>query len=180
MKEEIWNCGVKLELCSLYRYIDDYPRARIFIEEVFSNEQEELYSKLAKWIEDESFDSGCKSWLDYYLKSTKYEEFENNQILPFLSDIEEAKKFILSQYQRDCELERIEDEEVLEELHRRVDEEFEKVICEIRNDRKERKNRNNYIENDYSNSYPQREMGYSDDDIDTILDGDPDAYWNID
>ena len=180
MKEEIWNCGNKLELCSLYRYIDDYPRARIFIEEVFSNEQEELYSKLAKWIEDESFDSGCKSWLDYYLKSTKYEEFENNQILPFLSDIEEAKKFILSQYQRDCELERIEDEEVLEELHRRVDEEFEKVICEIRNDRKERKNRNNYIENDYSNSYAQREMGYSDDDIDTIFDGDPDAYWNID
>ena len=23
-------------------------------------------------------------------------------------------------------------------------------------------------------------MGYSDDDIDTIFDGDPDAYWNID
>lgn len=32
----------------------------------------------------------------------------------------------------------------------------------------------------YSGSYAQDEMGYSDDDIDTIFDGDPIAYWNID
>lgn len=32
----------------------------------------------------------------------------------------------------------------------------------------------------YSGSYAQDVMGYSDDDIDTIFDGDPDAYWNID
>lgn len=32
----------------------------------------------------------------------------------------------------------------------------------------------------YSGSYSQDEMGYSDDDIDTIFDGDPLAYWNID
>lgn len=32
----------------------------------------------------------------------------------------------------------------------------------------------------YISSYAQDEMVYSDDDIDTILDGDPDAYWNID
>ena len=32
----------------------------------------------------------------------------------------------------------------------------------------------------YSGSYAQEEMGYSDDDIDTIFDGDPSAYWNID
>lgn len=31
----------------------------------------------------------------------------------------------------------------------------------------------------YAGSYAQDEMGYSDDDIDTIFDGDPDAYWNI-
>ena len=34
--------------------------------------------------------------------------------------------------------------------------------------------------NRYNGSYAQDEMGYSDDDIDTIFDGDPDAYWNID
>ena len=32
----------------------------------------------------------------------------------------------------------------------------------------------------YAGSYAQDEMGYSDDDIDTVFDGDPSAYWNID
>lgn len=32
----------------------------------------------------------------------------------------------------------------------------------------------------YGGSYAQDEMGYSDDDIDTIFDGEPSAYWNID
>lgn len=32
----------------------------------------------------------------------------------------------------------------------------------------------------YGCSYAQQEMAYSDDDIDTIFDGDPLAYWNID
>lgn len=32
----------------------------------------------------------------------------------------------------------------------------------------------------YSGTYAQDEMGYSDDDIDTVFDGDPSAYWNID
>lgn len=32
----------------------------------------------------------------------------------------------------------------------------------------------------YTGLYAQDEMGYSDDDIDTIFDGDPSAYWNID
>lgn len=33
---------------------------------------------------------------------------------------------------------------------------------------------------EYTGSYAQDEMGYSDEDIDTIFDGDPSAYWNID
>ena len=32
----------------------------------------------------------------------------------------------------------------------------------------------------YVGSFAQDEMGYSDEDIDTVFDGDPDAYWNID
>ena len=34
--------------------------------------------------------------------------------------------------------------------------------------------------NRYNGTYAQDVAGYSDDDIDTIFDGDPDAYWNID
>lgn len=32
----------------------------------------------------------------------------------------------------------------------------------------------------YAGSYAQDEMGYSDEEIDAIFDGDPSAYWNID
>ena len=32
----------------------------------------------------------------------------------------------------------------------------------------------------YAGSYAQSEMDWSDDDIDTVLDGDPSAYWNVD
>jgi hypothetical protein len=32
----------------------------------------------------------------------------------------------------------------------------------------------------YNGSWAQDVEGYSDDDIDTIFDGDPSAYWNID
>ncbi len=32
----------------------------------------------------------------------------------------------------------------------------------------------------YTGSYAQDEIGYSDDEIDTLFDGDPLAYWNID
>ena len=33
---------------------------------------------------------------------------------------------------------------------------------------------------DYSGTYAHDVMGYTNDEIDTIFDGDPDAYWNID
>lgn len=32
----------------------------------------------------------------------------------------------------------------------------------------------------YTGSYAQDVEGWSDDDIDNVFDGDPDAYWNID
>ena len=35
-------------------------------------------------------------------------------------------------------------------------------------------------EDRYAGTYAPDEAGFSDDDIDTIFDGDPEAYWNID
>lgn len=50
------------------------------------------------------------------------------------------------------------------------------------NFRYERRYTNNYIEynGDYSGTYVHDVMGYTNDEIDTIFDGEPDAYWNID
>ena len=58
---------------------------------------------------------------------------------------------------------------------------------EVRYNRNVEVKRDVYVEDEdsrhysrYIGSYAQDEMGYSDEDIDTIFDGDPDAYWNID
>ena len=50
------------------------------------------------------------------------------------------------------------------------------------NFRYEKRCTNDYIEynGDYSGTYVHDVMGYTNDDIDTIFDGNPDAYWNID
>lgn len=50
------------------------------------------------------------------------------------------------------------------------------------NFRYERRSTNNYIEynGDYSGTYVHDVMGYTNDEIDTIFDGEPEAYWNID
>lgn len=44
------------------------------------------------------------------------------------------------------------------------------------------KRTNSYREynGDYTGTYAHDVMGYTNDEIDTIFDGDPDAYWNID
>ena len=38
----------------------------------------------------------------------------------------------------------------------------------------------NGLEEEYAGTYAHDEVGFSDEDIDTIFEGDPDAYWNID
>lgn len=35
-------------------------------------------------------------------------------------------------------------------------------------------------EDQYAGTYAHDETGFSDDEVDTIFDGDPEAYWNID
>lgn len=47
-------------------------------------------------------------------------------------------------------------------------------------DQEWRKNKEESTYERYRGSYAQDEMGYSDDEIDTIFEGDPLAYWNID
>lgn len=78
-----------------------------------------------------------------------------------------SQTFEIYRKQRLVELERYEEE---------IDEEYnsgniEDIDCDIYERR---------FYGRYAGSYAQDEMGYSDDDIDTIFDGDPLAYWNID
>ena len=65
---------------------------------------------------------------------------------------------------------KIYDEEFDEEYEDEYEEEYEDYISDY----------DEPTYNRYNGSYAQDNMGYSDDDIDIIFDGDPDAYWNID
>ena len=48
------------------------------------------------------------------------------------------------------------------------------------NDNYEYNNSNESTYERYNGSWAQDEEGYSDEDIDTIFEGDPSTYWNID
>lgn len=72
-------------------------------------------------------------------------------------------------------------EEFINKCQQRIDDYYDDYneMCDKFNSAQE----DNYYENSYgryAGSYVQDEMGYSDDNIDTIFDGAPDAYWNID
>jgi hypothetical protein len=167
-KDEVYGCVYRLDLCSLFRYVDNYKAAVSYLKEVFNNEQELLYTRLQSWIDEINDSPECKSRISYYLESSKHLEFKDNVILKYVNELDSAKSFLLSECKKDLETER---------------QEFNEVLADMANEKhKNRKKEmiSNAYYNGYSGSYAQDEMGYSDDDIDTIFDGDPDAYWNID
>lgn len=166
-KDEVYGCVYRLDLCSLFRYVDNYKAAVSYLKEVFNNEQELLYTRLQSWIDEINDSPECKSRISYYLESSKHLEFKDNVILKYVNDLDSAKSFLLSEYKKDLETERQEFNEVLADMANEKHKNRKKMIA-------------NAYYNGYSGSYAQGEMGYSDDDIDTIFDGDPDAYWNID
>lgn len=167
-KDEIYGCVFRLDLCALNRYVDNYQAAISYLKEVFNDEQELLYANLQIWIDELKESTECKSWISCYLNSSKRLEFKDNIILTYVNNIEEAKAFLLSECKKDLESERKEFEEVLEEIDNNRTKARRKELIE------------NILLYDYRGSYAQEEMGYSDDEIDTIFDGNPDAYWNID
>ena len=167
-KDEVYGCVYRLDLCALFRYVDNYQAAISYLKETFNDEQELLYTRLHSWIDEINDSPECKSRISYYLESSKHLEFKDNVILKYVNDLDCAKTFLLSECKKDFESERNELNEVLEE-----------IANDRRKSRRKELTENMYL-NDNHGSYAREEMGYSDDDIDTIFDGDPSAYWNID
>jgi hypothetical protein len=152
----------------LFRYVDNYKAAISYLKEVFNDEQESLYANLQSWNNEIIESTEYKSWIDSYLESSKHLEFKDNILLSYVDSLDSAKSFLLSECKKELESERIE---------------FDEVLTEMANERRLLRKKemiSDMFINDYCGSYVQDEMGYSDDDIDTILDGNPDTYWNID
>lgn len=167
-KDEIYGCVYRLDLCTLFRYIEDYRAAVSYLKEIFNDEQELLYAHLQNWADDFNESPECKSWISYFLKNSKHLEFKDNKLLNYTDNLDGAKSFLLSECKKDLESER---------------KEFDEVLAEMTNKRRKFRRKEmitGMYDNCYSGSYAQEEMGYSDDEIDTIFDGNPDAYWSID
>jgi hypothetical protein len=167
-KDEICGCVYRLDLCTLFRYVDNYKAAISYLKEVFNDEQESLYANLQSWNNEIIESTEYKSWIDSYLESSKHLEFKDNILLSYVDSLDSAKSFLLSECKKELESERIE---------------FDEVLTEMANERRLLRKKemiSDMFINDHCGSYVQDEMGYSDDDIDTILDGNPDTYWNID
>jgi len=167
-KDEVYGCVYRLDLCSLFRYVDNYKAAISYLKEVFNDEQESLYANLQSWNDEVIESTECKSWIDSYLESSRHLEFKDNLLLSYVDNLDSAKSFLLSECKKELESER---------------KEFDEVMTEMANERRMIRKKEMILDmfiNDYRGSYVQDEMEYSDDDIDTIFDGNPDAYWNID
>ena len=123
---------------------------------------------MQNWADDFNESPECKSWISYFLKNSKHLEFKDNKLLNYTDNLDGAKSFLLSECKKDLESER---------------KEFDEVLAEMTNKRRKFRRKEmitGMYDNCYSGSYAQEEMGYSDDEIDTIFDGNPDAYWSID
>ena len=151
-------------------------------------DQEHFYCTLEKWA-SQIINPYCRKWISRYLERGRELPFKEIRVFKFKKDIERAKQFLLDRYDRKLgeyvakQQERKKKEErYIKRMIRRAEKELEKdgfYDCEMAEYPPYRKDENPYPLG-YAGSWAQDVEGYSDDDIDTIFDGDPSAYWNID
>ena len=161
----------------------------------FYPNQEAFYTKLETWAKSLN-NPYCRDFIVRYLRKGRQLPFSQIRVFKFIKDIEKAKDFLLEQYelrlgktiQKEQERERKSDK-IWEKRSKSYLQFYRKALKEsgsvdfTENVLKESKGSSNKV-TDYSSGYASTwahdEAGWSDDDIDTVLDGDPDAYWNID
>ncbi len=98
---------------------------------------------------------------------------KNTQYVLFLDSVVEEIKFAYPEFVMDYEFE--------EKRTIAVDEYYNDLCDDLYEDYDSyRSYCDEETYEEYNGSWAQDVEGYSDDDIDTIFDGDPDAYWNID
>lgn len=149
----------------------------------FHNKHEWFYSNLEKWS------MGIKNpymskWIHRYLDNGRKLPFYKNHV--FKLDFIEAKKFLIMKY---IEYVQYKNQQILKEEKRnkKYEKKLDKFINQLKGEDfddstvayRASSNKPLYI-NGYIGTYAYDEAGYTNDDIDTLFDGDPNAYWNID
>lgn len=161
----------------------------------FYQSQEEFYTELENWVKSIA-NPYCRDWIYRYLRTGRNLPIYKIRVFKYIEDIEKAKEFLLSLYERKLEKTNIKEQERNEkhnkyrEKHYKSDLRFYKEALKessgtdyTENSEIEPKDSNNTVIDyplGYAGTWAHDEAGYSNDDIDTIFDGDPDAYWNTD
>jgi len=150
----------------------DIETAKKIISEVFYPDQEQYYRQLEHWAKSEIKDVDCSRWISYYLWKGRILPVRLVNVLRYKDDVEKGKNYLLSKYE----------EKIIADKKKNQDRENRNRSFDENLNLFQDNNHNNYIEynGDYSGTYAHDVMGYTDDEIDTIFEGDPDAYWNID
>lgn len=157
--------------------------------------QERFYRELEKWASSIR-NPCCREWISCYLERGRDLLFNRMRVFKFKGNVEKAKQFLLEQYERKLskdldEKKKRADRRVRIEKKREKKEarRFRKMlekngwvdcIDEFDDVEQSRMTKKNLYFEGYSGTWAHDVEGYSDDDIDAIFDGEPDAYWNID
>lgn len=160
--------------------------------------QERYYKSLEDWASNLR-NPECSKWIKDYLQRGRKLPFKQIRVFRFIKDPQKAKDFLIGKYEEVLKRRYEKDLKYRKKNERISKWQEKKKIIEMKKYLKESgdidfndydvenemngSQRNQY--NDpyllgYEGTWAHDEAGYSNDDIDTIFDGEPDAYWNID
>ena len=162
---------------------------------IFYPNQEIFYEKLETWTES-ILNPYCRKWIKEYLEHGRNLPFYKIRVFKYIKDIIKAKEFLLEQYERKLEKKHIKEQERKHKNDKYSGRRYKSDLCFYKKTlresgesdfTKEDEKKNYHSSNKvvdyplgYAGTWAHDEAGYSDGDIDTIFDGDPDAYWNFD
>lgn len=161
----------------------------------FYPNQEKFYSALENWAKSLN-NPYCRDFIVRYLRNGRQMPFYKIRVFKYIKEPEKAKEFLLEQYEMKLEKEFKYEHERIRKSDKHWDKRYKsdlrfykKALKEsgsvdfTDNDEQNRRSSSNKVTDylsGYAGTWVHDEAGWSDDDIDTVLDGDPDAYWNID
>ena len=95
-----------LESSLLWEEWTSFEQAKSFISEVFYPNQEEFYQNLEKWARN-IIDKDCSSWISFYLYHGRTIPIKHVKVLQFHMDIDKAKDFLMKEYHKKQEWDKI-------------------------------------------------------------------------
>ena len=165
---------------------------------LLNTKQERFYRKLEKWALSLK-NPCCNKWITCYLDNGRKLPFHKIHVLKYINDFKSATIYLLDQYERvlgfrnekrrryEKNNERYEKKDFINLVKRfkialedKENNLYFHYLYELFNNKKSQNPPTLEFPFGYDGTWAHDVEGFSNEDIDTIFDGNPDAYWNID